>query len=680
MPMALSCRSVLGVAALLGLGRGAGAASETYVVSIQGAPAGSMVVAPQDDRVDVTYSWRDNGRGPDLKESFRVGERQRALGYRVQGRSAFGGEIREQFEFAAGRLRWESVADRGERAAAADEVFVPLQSTPAYWAQLLRSLLAMPERQATVMADGRLVAEPLRRALADCGAKKVEVALYSTTGADLQPWYLWLRDDAGQGLFGVLWPSWHLTPQGCEAAGPQLFALQAEAQAERQAALKRRLERPLPGLTLIRGVRWFDAPAAALRGPADVYLHAGRIAALTEPGAWQAAPQQVIDGAGLTLLPGLIDMHVHLSSDDALLHLAAGVTTVRDMGNDNAELERLHARIERGEIAGPHVVAAGFIEGKSPFSARSGFVVDDLAAGLLAVDWYAARGVHQIKLYNSIRPEWVAPLAERAHQRGMTLAGHVPAFMRAEQAVRAGYDELTHINQVMLNFLVAPDQDTRTLLRFTLVAERSRELPIDGDAVRGFIGLLRERGITVDPTLVAFEGQFTQRDGEPDPVLAPVADRLPVLLRRGLLSSESSPDEATVARWRESYARMVAMVGAMHRAGVRLVAGTDNMPGIAMHRELELYVRAGIAPLEVLRIATWNAAQVAGVADRAGRIAAGLPADLVLVDGDPATDIGALRRARLVIQGDKAYAPSDLYTAVGMRPAAPALPIEAAGR
>lgn len=679
MPASRAC--AFAVATLLAFGPRVQAASETFVVSVQGVRAGSLRVERQGERVEASYSWRDNGRGPDMTETFGVGEQQRATSYRVHGRSMFGGEIREQFEFGAGRLRWETVADRGDRAAAADEVFVPLQSTPAYWAQLLRSLLAMPERRATVMADGRLVAEALRHAQVDCGAAKVKVALYATTGADLQPWYLWLRDDAGQELFGAVWPSWHLTPQGCESAGPLLFALQAEAQSERQAALKRRLARPLPGLTLIRGVRWFDAPAAALRGPADVYLYGGRVAALTEPGAWQVAevaPRQVIDGTALTLLPGLIDMHAHLSSDDALLHLAAGVTTVRDMGNDNAELERLRARIEHGEIAGPHVVAAGFIEGKSPYSAHDGFVVDDLAAGLAAVDWYAARGYHQVKLYNSIRPEWVAPLAERAHRQGLTVAGHVPAFMRAEEAVRAGYDELTHINQVMLNFFVAPDQDTRTLLRFTLVAERSREVPIEGEAVRRFIALLRERGVTVDPTLVAFEAQFTQRDGEPDPVLAPVADRLPALLRRGLLSSESSPDEATAARWRESYAHMLAMVGAMHRAGVRLVAGTDNMAGIAMHRELELYVRAGIAPLEALRIATWNAAQVAGITDRGGRIAPGLPADLVLIDGDPGKDIGALRRARLVIRGDEAYAPSELYTALGMRAAVAALPIEPA--
>jgi Amidohydrolase family len=248
------------------------------------------------------------------------------------------------------------------------------------------------------------------------------------------------------------------------------------------------------------------------------------------------------------------------------------------------------------------------------------------------------------------------------------VAGHVPAFMRAEQAVSDGYDELTHINQVMLNFFVRPDQDTRTLLRFQLVAEQARGVRSDGPAERRFIALLRDKGIVVDPTLAAFEAQFTQRDGEPNPSLVSVAEHLPVLVRRGLMQSESSPTAEQAAAWRESYASMARFVAALHRAGVTLVAGTDtDLPGLTMFRELELYVQAGIPAAEVLRIATWNAARVAGVADRAGSIARGKASDLVLVDGDPVRDIADLRRTKLVIKGASAYAPGALYEASGVR-------------
>jgi hypothetical protein len=664
------------VALACGIAAAAWGATEEFVVSVQGTPAGTMRVDTDGDRVTVDYSYRDNGRGPDLKEAFRVDAAQRPVEYRVRGTSTFAGEVREDFSIDGARWRWESVADRGDEPAPAGGVFVPLESTPMYWGQLLRALLASPGGSAATIQGARLTAEKLGRLEVDGRRGRAAAVLYVVTGADAWPWYLWLREDDGR-FFAVGWPGWAVTPAGYEGAVDALLRFQQQAQARRLETLQQRAAQPLPGLTLIRGVRWFDAPAAALRGPSDVYLFDGRIAAVTPPGALKANPQQVVDGAGATLLPGLFDMHAHLWPEAGAMYLAAGVTTVRDLANQNADLLQLKARIDGGQIPGPHVVPAGFIEGKSPFSSRNGFVVDSLDAGLQAVDWYFARGYRQIKLYNSIRPEWVRPLAERAHAHGMTVAGHVPAFMRAEQAVLAGYDELTHINQLMLNFFVRSDQDTRTLLRFQLVAEQARGVRPDGAAERRFIALLRRKGTVVDPTLATFEAQFTQRDGEPNPALVAVADHLPVLVRRGMAVSPSSPSAQQAGVWRESFASMARFIAALHRAGVMLVAGTDDdLPGLTMARELELYVRAGIPAAEVLRIATWNAARVAGVAERRGSIARGKAADLVLVDGDPVRDITDLRRTKLVIKGGVAYAPGALYEASGVRAFAPAAPIE----
>ena len=106
------------------------------------------------------------------------------------------------------------------------------------------------------------------------------------------------------------------------------------------------------------------------------------------------------------------------------------MTTVRDLANDNAVLAELSQRIERGELVGPRIVAAGFIEGKSDFAVRGGFVVSDLEEVKKAIDWYAQRGYPQIKIYNSFRPEWVSAATLYAHQRGLRVSGHIPAFMR----------------------------------------------------------------------------------------------------------------------------------------------------------------------------------------------------------------------------------------------------------
>jgi imidazolonepropionase-like amidohydrolase len=297
-----------------------------------------------------------------------------------------------------------------------------------------------------------------------------------------------------------------------------------------------------------------------------------------------------------------------------------------------------------------------------------GFVVADLQAGLDAVDWYAARGYSAVKLYNSIQPDWVQPLAARAHALGLRVTGHVPAFMRAEEVVRAGYDELTHINQVMLNFLVRPGDDTRTLMRFERVGADAQALDLKSSKARAFIKLLKDRGTVVDATAMTFEAMFTQTQGQANPATAEVADHLPALWRRGLRVAEMDLDAAKLKAYRASYQRMLQMIAALHRAGVPLVAGTDGLAGLGLHRELALYVQAGIPASEVLRIATLNGARIAGQGATRGRIERGYEADLLLVDGDPTQDIAALRKASLVIQGRVAYSPERIYQAIGFKP------------
>jgi imidazolonepropionase-like amidohydrolase len=149
----------------------------------------------------------------------------------------------------------------------------------------------------------------------------------------------------------------------------------------------------------------FDAEHARLGPPRDVYIHGGRIAALYETGSPAQAVVTVLDAGGRVLLPALFDMHGHETNWNAVQQIAGGVTTVRDLGNDNTILAALMHRIDRGETVGPRVVAAGFIEGKSEFSAHNGFVVSDVAEAKKAIDWYAQPGYPQIKIYNSFRPK-----------------------------------------------------------------------------------------------------------------------------------------------------------------------------------------------------------------------------------------------------------------------------------
>lgn len=668
------------LALLCGVALGAAAQSQDYSVVIQKQNAGHLKVTRADDgRIRTDLSYRDNGRGPDIRESFALDAQGVPIEYEGEGRSTFGAEIRERFKVEGGRLRWTSRVDKGDEAVEPGTLFLPIEGTFAYGGEVVRALLRRPDARAPVIGGHRLSVEKVATLSLDTTEGKLPLVLVALTGADATPWYTWHRDDDSKRLFAVTWPGFGVIAKGHEGALDTLLARMLQAQDEWLVALRQRTAKPLPGLTLIRGVRWFDAPAATMRGPADVYLRAGRIAAVTKPGALaNAKPDHVIDGRGRTLLPGLFDMHAHLWGGAAPLHLAAGVTSVREMAGENNEVARLQARLAAGELPGPTLYAAGFIEGKSPFSARNGFVVDSLEEGLRAVDWYAARGYRQIKLYNSIKPAWVKPLAARAHARGLKVSGHVPAFMLAGQAVRAGYDELTHINQVTLNFVTRPGDDPRTLLRFTRIGDDAHKLDVKSARVRNFIGLLRQRGTVVDPTLGTFEGMFTQQQGQPNPGLAAVAEHLPVTWRRGLRVAEMDLEGAKLANYRGSYARMLALTGAMHRAGVPLVAGTDGVPGLGLHRELELYVKAGIPAREALRIGTWNGARVAGAEREAGSIAIGKAADLMLIEGDPTQRIADIRRASLVVKGGVAYAPAQLFEAMGFKPMVEGARIESA--
>lgn len=648
-----------------------------YVVLTQGQPAGHMRVQMlPGGRVDTDFSYRNNGRGPDMRESFTLDARGVPQSYQIEGKSTFGAVVNETFRVEAGRARWKSHADQGDEAVPEGFVFMPLEATLAYSGAMVQLLLSRPDASAPTLGGLKLVAQRQVRLVLSGPAGDVPLALVVVTGADAQPWYYWVRDDGSNAFFAMTWPGWSVVEKGFEPLVPAMLERQMKAVDERMVSLRQKLAQPLTGVTLIRAVRWFDAPAARMRGPSDVWLFDGRIGAVTPPGALKAQPDQWVDGTGRTLLPGLWDMHAHMWPSSGLSHLAGGVTSVRDPANQNADILRLKARTEAGEVAGPAIHIAGFIEGKSAFSARNGFVVDSLQAGLDAVDWYAARGFRSIKLYNSIHPEWVKPLAARAHALGLRVSGHVPAFMRAEEAVRAGYDELTHINQLMLNFVVRPGDDTRTLVRFERVGTDGAALDLKSPKARAFIRLLRERGTVVDPTAVTFENMFTQAQGQPSPSAVAVASHLPVLWQRGLRSAEMELSGARLQTFRQSYQRMLDLTVALHRAGVPLVAGTDGWAGLGLHRELELYVQAGIPAAEALRIGTLNGARVAGEGATRGRIERGYAADLVLVDGDPVQDITHLRRASLVIQGKVAYGPEQLYEAMGFKPFAPAAKLE----
>ncbi|HWS78417.1 MAG TPA: amidohydrolase, partial [Thermomonas sp.] len=605
-------KPMLALCLLLPFQLASAADTRDYVILRQGNPAGYKTVTKGDDGVyRSTYYFKDNGRGPETTEEFTLRTDGTFERFKVTGKTTFGSTIDESFVRTGDRVQWRSTSDHGEAMVSGQALYWSLQGSNET-ALALDILARTPGGRLPLIPNGSLSMRKVADATATSGTRSQPVQLLAFTGVGLTPYFVWATTGDKPHVFASISPGWAQTiEKGWEASAAALEARQKQAEQDVLDDMQRRLAHALDGTTLIRNARVFDSEQARLRPASNVLLRDGRIVSVDA--ASDAAATHVVDAGGRVLLPGLFDMHGHVGRWEGGLHMAAGVTTLRDMGNDNDELQQMIAEQKSGRLLMPQIVPAGFIEGESPMSARNGFVIKDLDGARKAVDWYAAHGYPQIKVYNSFPKALLRETAAYAHARGLRVSGHVPAFMRAEEVVQQGYDEIQHINQLMLNFLVDDKTDTRTLQRFYLPAEKTGTFDFDGKQMQDFIALLAKKQIVVDPTLTAFDF-LRHRSGDMPQSYAAIADHLPPDVKRGFYAGNLEiPDDATEARYQASHDKLVEFVGRLYKAGVPIVAGTDDFPGFALHRELELYVQAGMTPPQALQVATWNGAKYARV-------------------------------------------------------------------
>lgn len=652
-----------------------------YVVQMEdGTVAGRQVVTTRENGLTtVDFSYKDNGRGPEIVEEYRLAPDGTYASYRAKGSTTFGAKVDESFTRKGSNARWKSTSDAGSTRVEGTALYSSLAGTGDGYSVALAALAKRPDGRLPLIPNGTLVARKVSDARVTRGTESRDVQLVMLTGVGFTPQFVWATADAAPRLFAFVVPGYlRIVEEGWQGNAPLLAQQQLEAEAAALVALERRVSHPLAGLTLIRNARVFDSESATLGEPADVYVFRGRITRVVPASTADVEADNVVDAGGRVLLPGLFDMHTHVTRWDGGLHLAAGVTTVRDLGNDNATLQAMISEESAGSLLMPRIVPAGYIEGKSPFASSGGFLIEDVTGAKAAIDWYAERGYPQVKIYNSFPKDVLADTVAYAHAQGLRVSGHVPAFLRAQDVVDMGFDEIQHVNQLLLNFFVTPKTDTRTLERFYLVAEKTASLDLESKPVQDFVASLKSHEVVVDPTLVAFDF-LRQRSGQLAPAYAAVAEHVPPDVRRAFHVAEMDiPDDRTAARYEKSYAKCIEFVGMLYRAGVPIVAGTDEIPGFAYQRELELYVQAGLTPAQVLKIATWNGAKYARVLGERGSIAPGKAADLVLVDGDPTRDIGAIRRISFVVKGDTAFYPSEIYAELGVEPFAD--PLRFAGK
>ena len=424
-------------------------------------------------------------------------------------------------------------------------------------------------------------------------------------------------------------------------------------------ALPQRATGPL----VFTGARVFDARTGSMEGPSTVVISGQRIAAVTPGGAIDIPPgAEVIHAAGMTLLPGLWDLHAHLTDVDGALYLAAGITSIRELAGNAYRSADLARAFAEGSALGPRVILAGIIDGRGfPWSASS-VLADSESEARTAVSFYARLGYEQVKIYSHLKPEIAPAIIGEAHRLGLRVSGHVPAGMTAEGLARLGIDEIHHASYLLLNSIETsnPGKCLRTL------AQRADQIDLESTEVRALISLLKHQDVVVDPTLARCELTLTPRGTGYPEVFRAIVELLPGPLRKQVWQDSLRAPKGTEERYRGAFLSVQKLVGTLYREGVRLAVGTDALAGFTLPRELELLVGAGVPPPQVLRMATLGAAQIANRDQELGSIEPGKLADLVLLEGDPTQLISNVRQVVLTVKDGVVYRRAELYQALGV--------------
>lgn len=646
--------------------------TDSYTILIGGVTVGTLDARTGNGRVEIAFDYKNNGRGPTIAETVTLGPGGLPTGWSIKGSTTFGSLVDERFEQSETRANWTDVTGPGSAELKAPTLYVAQSASPWAYGLYARALKAAGGRLAA-LPGGELTLETLGRTELRGPGGTLPVTAHGIGGIGLDRNTVFL-DDSGR-LAAFATPEFLMVRKGFEAEDVRIRGLVAGWDVDRLRGYQKAFARRAPGTLRIRNARVFDPESLGLGPPSDVLVKGNRIVAVEPTGNAPAKGETIVDGKGGALLPGLADMHGHLGQNEALMNLLAGVTTVRDMANNDALLDKLVERMDSGELAGPRVVRSAFIEGKSPTSARYGTVVDSEAAALQAVRDGARRGVFQIKIYSSINPAWVPAMIREAHALGLRVTGHIPAFTTTDAMLEAGYDEITHSNQLMLNWVLKPGDDTRTLLRIT-AQKRFDGYDLNSPAAMKTLGLMKSTGAAHDPTLVIMETATFGRTGQFAPGSAEWAPHMPLGIQRELkqamLDIRTPEDDAA---FKGAFATTLEVMRRLHAQGTLILPGTDLGGHFWLHRELELYTRIGMSNAEVLKRATADVADYLGRGDRFGRVAPGMMADLILIAGDPVADIRSTKAIAMVVKDGTVYFPKEAYRKLGIRSFAETPPV-----
>ncbi len=358
----------------------------------------------------------------------------------------------------------------------------------------------------------------------------------------------------------------------------------------------------------------------------------------------------IIDAKGKTILPGLWDMHSHFEQAEwGPAYLAAGVTTVRDCGNEFGYINTIQTAIDEGRGVGPHILKAGIIDGKGAFAL--GIIQASTKEEAVAeVQRYKQNGFVQIKIYSSVKPAIVKAICDEAHADGLTVTGHIPFGMTIQQGVDSGMDMINHVQYVSS----------------VMKKNKDGSINFDDPANATVINFLKEHHTVIDPTLGVFELAYRSlKDSITiiEPAFATLPEPMkPLFINTGVATDN---DVKTGKAVMKNYKQIVQQ---LYNNGVTIVAGTDmGFPGFSVDRELELYVEAGLTSMQAIQTATITPARAMKIDNTTGSITEGKKADIIIVDGNPLQNIRSIRNVQTVIKDGNIYNPSQLHKLAGFQ-------------
>src|SRR5262245_25410872 len=626
---------------------------ETYTVTRDG---DSLVV-------ESKFEFTDRGQKVPLSATLRTNQSLTPQSFRIKGSISRVSTIDDSVEVKGKTASIREGKDARE-AAAPEQFFLISGYAPVTMQQMLvRYLRAQKINGALpLLPGGAVTVERRGNDTVKVGEKEIELVRYSVSGLIWRGEELWF--DASQNLVAAVtcdaeFDHFEALRDGYESS-LGLFVSKAAADGmEALADLSQKLS-PNPARTFaITGATLIDGTGNAPVSDAVVVVDGDRIVAAGPRNSVQIPRgAKQIDARGKFVLPGLWEMHAHFEQVEwGPIYLAAGVTTVRDVGNEVEFITSVRDAIKAGRGLGPRMLLAGIVDGDSP-SALGVIRANTPEQAKAVVNRYHDAGFQQIKIYSSIKPDILQAICAEAHRLGMTVTGHIPRGMTAIQGVEAGMDQINHIQYI-----------TPLLFPKGFRPDPGKGVPaIDFQSAEAqqVVQFLKTHGTVIDPTMVVFEW-IMHSNAIPFANLEPGVARLPAALAAPIKNSGSPAEQA--AFMDSVFQRYLDTVGALHRAGIPIVAGTDQVvPGHSVHREIELYVKAGFTPMEAIQAATIVPARAMKLDKEAGTVEAGKRADLIILDRNPLSDISNIRSVKTVVTGGRVFDCAPLWTSVGFKP------------